>query len=228
MNWDKMKSALLEPLDLYCERTDASLMSEPFNFASNFAFYLAAARIIHIRQSLRSPLHRGELKILAWLAVLVGTGSAFFHSWATRLSQIADVVPIAIFVAVSLFFYVRNLHLEGVALRTPLVIAGFTLCAPVLLAKLMGLTDYLAKGDSYLGIAPTLVVFALYERMPERRSRLFLAAGLFLCAFTFRTLDVYICDIFPNGSHFMWHVLTTLSAYLMASIQAVTGRKLQN
>lgn len=225
MIWDKMKSVLWEPLDLYCERTDAGLMSEPLNFASNFAFYLAAARIVHLRRSLRSPLHRGELKILAWLAMLVGTGSAFFHSWATRLSQIADVVPIAIFVAASLFFYVRNLYREGVALRAPLMIAGLSLTLPVALAKLLGFADALAKGESYLGIAPTLIVFALYERIPERRSRLFLAAALFVCAFTFRTLDMYICDIFPSGSHFMWHVLTTLSAYLMASIQAVTGRR---
>ena len=34
MNWG-------EPIDLYCERTDAGLWSEPFNALSNLGFLLA-------------------------------------------------------------------------------------------------------------------------------------------------------------------------------------------
>ena len=228
MNWDHVRNLLLQPVDLYCERTDASLLSEPLNLASNLAFYLAAVRILHLRQSIQSPLHRRELKILAWLAAAVGTGSSLFHSWATRLSQMADIIPIVLFVGASLYFYILNLHREGVPLRKPLILAVLTLTVPVICAKISGLSDLLSKGDAYLGIAPTLIVFAIFERVPDRRARLFLAAGLFTFAFVFRTLDVYICYIFPNGSHFIWHLLTTLSAYLMASIQAATGRKVQN
>lgn len=224
MNWDRLRTLVLEPLDLYCERTDAALLSEPLNCFSNFAFYLAAAGIFSLRKGLSSPMHRRELTILGILALIVGTGSALFHSFANRLSQVLDVAPIAVFVFVSFFFYVRNLKREKVPLQKPLGFGLGVLILPALFAYASGHPEYFAKGESYLGIAPALLVFAIYEKVPARKIRLCLASGLFLLALIFRTLDQRICDIFPYGTHFLWHLLTTTCAYLMASIQAVTGR----
>ncbi len=219
MNW------LWEQVDLYCERTDAQLWSEPLNFISNFAFYIAAARIYYLRRELHSPRHRRELAALGALAILVGSGSAFFHSWATRLSQIADVLPIALFIVTSLYFYIRGLGSEGIAIQKLMGMAALTLTLPVALSVAAGWGEYLAKGESYLGIAPTLLLFAGLERVRERQQRLYAAAGLFILAYIFRTLDQRICDIFPYGTHFLWHLFTTATAYMMASILAVSGRR---
>jgi hypothetical protein len=221
MNW------LLEPLDLYCERIDTSLWAEPWNFASNLAFFLAAARIMHLRLTVKSPSHRHELKRLAFLAALIGAGSALFHSWATRLSQVADIVPIALFVCVSLYLYIRNLRIEGCALARPLTVAGLALTLPALMAFGLGWGHFLAKGESYLGIAPSLIALAAFEGLKERRMRLYGAAGLFILAYIFRTLDMPLCEVFPHGTHFLWHLLATTTAYMMASIQAVTGRRVR-
>ncbi|MES2745675.1 MAG: ceramidase domain-containing protein [Bdellovibrionota bacterium] len=220
-------SWLWEQVDLYCERIDGHLWSEPLNFFSNFAFYIAAARIFYLRQNVSSPRYRRELSVLGGLALLIGTGSAFFHSWATRLSQIADVVPIALFIVTSLYFYIRSLKSEGIAIKRLLAMAALTLSLPVALAAAAGWGQYLANGVSYLGIAPTLLLFAGQERVRERKRRLSIAAGLFILAYIFRTLDQGICDIFPYGTHFLWHLFTTATAYMMASIQAATGLRVK-
>lgn len=217
---------LLEPVDFYCERTSAALMSEPLNFVSNFAFFIIAWRIHQLKRDMRTSRYVRELNVLAILAVLVGAGSALFHSWATRLSQAADVLPIALFVTAALTFYAQTLRDERrrEELRKIFALAILFLVLPVVLVKSLGFEEYFAKGEFYLGFTPTLLLLAYFEANSSRRFRLFLASGLFLSAYIFRTLDPYICAILPYGTHFLWHLFTTLSAYMMASIQAISGR----
>ena len=47
------------------------------------------------------------------------------------------------------------------------------------------------------------------------RFLLLAAAGVFGIALVFRTLDQEVCPVFPIGTHFLWHSLTGLAAYLM-------------
>lgn len=212
----------LKHFDLYCERTDTTLFSEPINLFSNFAFYLAAFGMLYLSREATSPVLRRELRLLAWLAFTVGTGSALFHSFANRATQILDVVPIAIYVFVSLTFYLRNLWREGANVRTTLLFGAAALFLPVLISYASGLSAIMNSGDAYLGIGPALLTFAVLDKVPARRIRLGAASLLFFLALLFRTLDPSICDIFPYGTHFLWHLLTTICAYLMGSALAVT------
>ena len=34
-----------------------------------------------------------------------------------------------------------------------------------------------------------------------------MASGLFAISLTFRSLDGPLCNVFPLGTHFMWHIL---------------------
>jgi hypothetical protein len=85
-----------QPIDLYCERTDASFWSEPANAVSNVAFLIAAAAaFVRWRRG-----DRGDWPALTLIGVVtaVGIGSFTFHTVATRGAVLADVVPIAVFI----------------------------------------------------------------------------------------------------------------------------------
>ena len=127
---------LLEPLDLYCERTDTTLFSEPLNFLTNMAFVVVAIRLFGLANHATEP---GPTKRLQWLAIIalaVGLGSGWYHLLPNRLTQTADVVPIALFVALCVLFYFRTLKQTKTKLAKPLAwCLGWLVLAP-LLAKL--------------------------------------------------------------------------------------------
>ncbi len=80
-----------QPIDLYCERTDAAFWSEPVNAVSNVAFLIAAAAaFVRWRRG-----DRGDWPALALIGVVtaVGIGSFTFHTVATRGAVLADVDP---------------------------------------------------------------------------------------------------------------------------------------
>ena len=85
-----------QPIDLYCERTDAAFWSEPVNAVSNVAFLIAAA--LPLARWRRGD--RGDWPALALIAVVtaVAIGSFVFHTVATRGAVLADVIPIAVFI----------------------------------------------------------------------------------------------------------------------------------
>src|SRR5258708_14203748 len=88
------------PIDLYCERTDASFWAEPANALTNAAFLIAAAAAFWLWRS-QSESHRSrDWPALALIVVVVavGIGSFVFHTLATRGAVLADVIPIAVFI----------------------------------------------------------------------------------------------------------------------------------
>ncbi len=65
------------------------------------------------------------------------------------------------------------------------------------------------------GLLVTLVlgVFHARERMIARFT-LLAAAGVYLAALFFRTIDNEVCLVLPIGTHFLWHLLIGLVTYL--------------
>jgi hypothetical protein len=101
------------PIRAYCERTGPELWAEPCNTLSNAAFFVAAA-IAFMRWRRVSPKDRIGLLLIA-LVVLIGIGSTLFHLFANRWSALADVLPIALFIAVYLFTALRRFVGLGLA-----------------------------------------------------------------------------------------------------------------
>ncbi|NDC21523.1 MAG: hypothetical protein EBZ56_07875, partial [Burkholderiaceae bacterium] len=79
----------LNPVDIYCERLDASFWSEPINAITNLAFIIAGWLIWRMR-SPRSGL-------MSILLILIGLGSFSFHTFANRLTGLLDVLAIALY-----------------------------------------------------------------------------------------------------------------------------------
>jgi len=205
------------PIDLYCERTDASLWAEPANALTNAAFLIAAAAafVLWRRHRARDAgrANGRDLPALALIVVVVavGLGSFTFHTVATRGAVLADVIPIAIFIYGYLLLALRRfLHLP----------AGLAIAIVIAYATGAQALSWLAPGRvlngsvGYLPALVALIVVARTTRGPARRA-LELAVMLFTLSLALRTIDLEACETFPLGTHFLWHFLNAAVLYVL-------------
>lgn len=199
-------------LDLYCERTDPGFWAEPANALSNAAFLLAA--IVLWRQSATAPPpHARDGRVLAVLIGLVGVGSFLFHTLATRWAAWLDQGAIALYIYVFLWlFLARTAGLAWWAALGGLgvfAVASRLATAPFPPGSLNG-------SYAYFPALAALALLAAYawQRGRAGASRLAAAAGVFVVGIGLRTVDQTLCEAWPLGTHFLWHCLVALVAYL--------------
>ncbi|MBK8906628.1 MAG: ceramidase domain-containing protein [Rhodospirillales bacterium] len=211
----------------YCERgVDPGLSAEPLNAASNLAFIVAGAALLHAMVTGPAQARRAVPLGLAGLVMLIGVGSFLFHTTASRWAAIADVAPIGVFMIVYFAFALRVFARLPV-LWVVLLTAGFMValwaapqvrCGPNVLmpvagggrACLNGSVGYMPALIALLGIGGWLAV----RRHPA--GRVLIAAGaVFAVSLTFRTLDRTLCQQTVVGTHFLWHLLNALMLYFL-------------
>lgn len=147
------------------------------------------------------------------LDVLVGVGSILWHTYPNDITLIVDVVPIVLFIMWYVWLYARRVMAVG-----PLFAALFVF--------LFVSTTYLTlQYASLLHGAPVytpglVVVFlvGLYHLATQKPAKLTLiaAAGVYLIALFFRTIDNEVCPVWPLGTHFIWHSLIGFVTYIAA------------
>ncbi|MGE5260278.1 MAG: ceramidase domain-containing protein [Actinomycetota bacterium] len=224
-----------EHVFLYCERgTSGALLAEPINAASNGAFVLAALAglalvLLRPRES-RSADHY----LLVGLVLLIGLGSLAFHLYATTGTELADVLPIGIFMLVY-FGFALNRFLGVPVGWAMLLVIGFTaLMAANMQVKcwdggigipgpeVQGVKPCLNGSLFYLPALGVLIVVGLL--LEERRHRaapyLLWAAAILAVSVTLRTLDMALCDKVviegrKIGTHFAWHILNAVALFLL-------------
>lgn len=216
------------PVDIYCERIDASFWSEPLNAASNLAFFAAAF------VGWRAAKRAGRLDAATWtligLAALVGLGSGLFHTFAQAWSGAADVLAILLFIVAYLGLALWRYFGARPAEAAAGAVAFLFFSAGVRSAAAAALPDALQPATGYL---PALVALAACGGLLMLRRHpvgvwLLTAAGLFVASLTFRALDMALCDAFPWGTHFMWHLLNgaLLGVLLVAYVRHAGGEGL--
>lgn len=214
------------PIDSYCERLDAGFWSEPVNAVTNGAFILAAlaAGVVW----LRAPRRDWLVAILIALTFAVGLGSFLFHTVATRWAALADVLPIALFIAIYFFFAMRRyLGLPlWAALAVTAAFQALSMAVPGLWRDLtvswLGY-DPLGGSAGYLPAAAALIgVGALaWGRRPAVGCTLLGVGGLFLVSLAFRSVDSVVCATWPLGTHFLWHLANALVLFLLLRLALV-------
>ena len=196
-------------MDVYCERVGPGLLAEPLNAVSNISFLLAAwaAWVLATRTGALSA----GVRVLIALAASVGIGSILWHTYPVSLTLILDIVPILFFIIWYIWLYTRNVigmrSLFAVASGAAFLIATF-LVIPY--------SDVLHGALVYtpgLMVALVLGVFHATERRVARFT-LLAAAGVYMAALFFRTIDNEVCPVLPIGTHFLWHILIGLVTYL--------------
>ncbi len=203
MNW-------AESIDLYCERTDASLWSEPLNAISNLGFLLVAALLWR-----RAHGTGRDLQSLNGLIFAIGLGSLIFHTVATRWAALLDIAFIALFVLVfHQRFQVRLLGAcdgkAGAGTAVFLAMAALFVTATRALPPLPlnGSEIYLPPFALLLWCAA-----AARQRQPASARWLARAAGLFIVSLACRASDTLLCGIWPAGTHVGWHLVNAAVLY---------------
>lgn len=195
--------------DLYCERLGPGLLAEPVNAATNAAFLVAAWFAWREAKARGAP--DAPTRILVGLVVLIGTGSGLFHTFATGWARVLDEVPILLFQLVYLWTYGRR------ALGLPRWAAAGIVAAYLAAALYCRGFGHLLNGSLVYApaVAATLALGAVHwRRQFQSRFALLGASIVLVVAIGFRTLDAALCEAFPLGTHFLWHLLVAAVAYL--------------
>ncbi len=203
MNWSR-------PVDIYCERTDPSFWAEPVNALTNAAFLIAA--LIAYVQWRRTGSRDWPVFALIVLVAVIGVGSFIFHTEATQGAQLFDTVPIAVFIYAYLFIALhRFLGLRLVA--AIMLLVGFAVLA--LLEGMLVPAHALNGSHAYLpALAATLSVGWL-ARARAAGPFVLASGGTLMVSLIFRSIDIVVCQAFPLGTHFLWHLLNALVLYLL-------------
>lgn len=228
MNWTT-------PVDIYCERLDPSFWAEPINAVSNAAFIIAAlwAAVSAHKQGIKSP----AVWLLIVLAFCIGVGSFLFHTYATVWAGFADTVPIWTFVAA---YTLVSIALIGGAPPGKIAIGVVVVVAIVTVVWLANDSPPDAAGhahphtpsrfngsEQYLPAVVAMIIFSTITLIRKHPIRYwFLAATLtFFVSLTFRTFDMALCETWPIGTHFVWHLLNgTMIALLLQALIRNTQR----
>ena len=90
-------------VDLYCERLGPGIWAEPVNAITNLLFLVAAWAIWRMANS--DEVLTIDIWLLVGLTTSIAVGSILFHTLATPLARILDVVPILLFQLAFLWVY---------------------------------------------------------------------------------------------------------------------------
>lgn len=217
---------LFAPLDLYCERTDAHLLSEPLNLISNLGFILAGVYLLKQVRDKDASQNATVSRLLCWQLLVIGIGSGLFHSFANGWSKFCDVIPIGLFILTYLWMFCR--HVAGLGpLFSSMALAIFG----VLTLAIAHLADPVKSNGSqfYFGTWMTIVCLAFYYGGQGKLTnwrRMLVASILFSFSITMRTIDLIICEEWPYGTHMFWHLSNACVLYLVVKtyIEAVSNK----
>lgn len=195
-------------IDLQCERVGFDFFAEPLNLFSNITFLISA---YFLWRSLKE--HSLPLYLLIFSGALIGIGSAMFHSISTMWSALCDILPIIFFLSVYIIMFARRVLGWNRLLSWGLFFA--------LLGLNIGYKFISTRGpDGYVSYLPSLVFFCMLTfALWLSKNKAALPFTLALClaglSFLFRTIDMLLCDQFPIGTHFLWHILNAGVLYIL-------------
>lgn len=204
-------------IDAYCERTSPEFWAEPLNAISNLSFLLAAAYGLTLARR-TAPADRLVLA-LALIAAAVGIGSFLFHTVATRWASLADVIPIAVFIAVGFGGVIHRL--AGVRIWWAVGLTAVFMAGSPALAR--SAEPILGSSAGYLpALLALLLIGGWLTRQGVANGRFVLAAGLvFAVSLSLRMADQPFCAAWPAGTHVGWHILNGLVLALVIRAVAV-------
>lgn len=203
------------PIDQYCERLKPGLFEEPLNLFTNLSFIIAGLLILKLVKKNAPTLRREGSRSLPILIIIIGVGSALFHSAANVWSRWADVIPIAVFVIYYLWLFLRHEVALGWGSITTFFL-GF-LALSVACANLSN-PQVANGGQWYFGTWISLFGISCFYGGRGQRLQFFAvicATLLFSAALLFRTIDLRVCDVWPIGTHLFWHVFNGIALYLV-------------
>jgi hypothetical protein len=202
------EAVIMHKIGYYCGRFDDGFWGEPQNALSNAAFVMAA--LFAFRLWRRNGGDKAQLGLIL-MAAAIGFGSFIFHSMPNRITLLMDLVPIQIF-GLSCFCYLGVRHFRASRQSVFLAVAAFFLIRQAWIL-LMPAAAF-GGGITHIPTIGLLSLCGIYLRSNGQRigTWLLLACIPYAFALLVRTYDLYLCNVFPFGLHWAWHLLTALAA----------------
>ena len=203
-----------QSIDVYCERLSPEFWAEPANAISNLGFVLVGLWAFYrAKKCTASPM----IVFLSAMVAVVGLGSFLFHTFANTLSLVGDLLPIFIFTSAYLYHSLRH-YLNWS--RGQAWIALTAVVLSMLFVQLL-VPNRILNG-SLLYIPPLIALFSIANATKRRKlviaRRYHAAATVFALSLALRTIDFVVCDSFPIGTHFLWHLLNGACLGLLMQI----------
>lgn len=210
----------------YCERAQSdAFWAEPWNAITNSGFILAA--ILCFVMAARARRMDGPVVWLITLTFAVGIGSFLFHTFATRWAALMDTLPIMLFILS--YFAIAMRCYAGFGWGKSLVLMLGAVAAMIGASIVLNLIlrDIIGGSVSYLpAMLALLCIGAWLQRQRHPAGRWLMAiAGIFTVSLTFRALDFLVCDGFPTGTHFLWHLLNGVVLGSLVAVLIRHGRR---
>jgi len=218
--WDRYLQIYSEAISTHCEKP-LGIISEPVNTISNMAFFVSAYFIFKLIQ--KNNIKNGGLRILPFLVILVGLGSAIYHGYNNPYTLITDIFPIYIFILYSIYLLVGKLT-ENMYLR-------FVIPLALVVLQFIVFTSFPAF---ILDIPTTHLVNALfvlmlfiwsYKILKSNSVYILLVVASYGLGIVSRGFDLPVCPINNFGTHFLWHIFMALTTYLTARAFIKVGIK---
>lgn len=193
----------------YCETALNTLGTFPYEPVNALTSFVPAILGILAFLFLRRHGHRDPIAYaLAILTIMTGLGSVAWHSFRTSFALTIDVMPGLIYFLLIALAWAYRVGNWAVAVAMAALVGGLIYVAPPMAGR-ENLIQFLVV---IVALAVTLVI-ATRIRKPDAFHFGLLAVGCGLTAATFRTLDLYACDVIPIGTHFFWHIFLGIAAY---------------
>lgn len=191
----------------YCEKKIESLIVEPFNFFSNFAFYIAVFFAYKLLKTSRTK--DPKVRFLINLLVFIGIGSSLFHSNRNPITHALDYIPIFTFFLVLIFVLIKKLTKSD---KVSFVLTSCFLLVQILLSYLFpdilnGSIRHFINLIFFAALIKWLYIKKLFNK------NLIIAISLYAIAIFFRTVDNLVCNYIHIGTHFLWHIYTASASF---------------
>lgn len=190
-----------------------NLIVEPWNAISSLA--IAAPAVYFLWKIRKKPSQYGFLLAAIPFLFLNGIGSTLFHGLrSSRFFLFMDFMPALILtLMITVYFWSRVLPKwwMSFAVITPIFLLRFGVID--LIPGQGGInTSYMISGAAFL--VPVFLILRKYQF--EKTLNIVIGAICFVLAIYFRQVDKDFVDIFPFGTHFLWHIFSGIGAYLLA------------
>lgn len=200
------------PFYQYCENS-TSYLAQPLNFISCAFFWVGVSILLsqHSDDDQSPSIH----EMLAFMLFLLGISGAFWHVTQSPIALGFDLMFIFMLLCVAVSAITNDIlewsYLKGVSTIAIVVTTGAML-------KDFGDDTLPQNGAIFL---PLLIFFcyaAIIVRKKSVKVSIYLLWASYVFAFglVLRSADSVLCNAFPPGFHFLWHIMLVGSMYYIS------------
>jgi hypothetical protein len=202
---------------IYHETNLSNFLVEPWNAFSSLTFLIPAIYFLYTLKG-NYKTYSFLVYVCSPLLILGGLGSTFYHAFrASTFFLILDVAPIIVLtLSVSIYFLIKILPHWWYAVAITVIVTA----SRFLMFGIESLPEQTKINISYFITGLFIFVPALFYMIQTKYHKVkhLLFAILFFClALFFRFADDWAEPIFTRGTHWLWHICTTVGAYFLGN-----------